>query len=171
MLSKEDFYLVGSKTNLTSIDLILKYDNKYLVGKRINNPAKGYYFVPGGFFTKNELLKDVFKRISKKELTIELEMKDFNFLMISQHWYENNFLDDSYGTHYLSIAYTKELTYDEFTKINLNDQHSDTVFLSENEILEKNDVHPYTKGFFDIKYFDLYKLELKKRELQHINKN
>jgi colanic acid biosynthesis protein WcaH len=155
MLSQDDYYFVGSKSNLTSIDLIIHHNKKYLVGKRINNPAKGYYFVPGGVIHKTEKIKQAFKRLTLKELGFEIDQQDFKFLTISQHWYKNNFRDNAYGTHYISLAYQKELSDNEFLKINIYDQHSDSKWLTKEEILIDNTVHPYTKGFFDEKFFDI----------------
>lgn len=148
MLSQEDYYFVCSKTHVVSIDIILEYDNKYLLGKRINEPAKGYYFVPGGSVSKNETLFDAMKRISKKELGIELNLSDFEFVMPSQHWYNCNFLDNSFGTHYLSLSYKKILSDEEFKNLDLRDQHSDFIFLTKEELLNDARVHDNNKIMF-----------------------
>jgi len=42
------------------------------MGRRINEPAKDNWFVPGGRIFKNEDLKDAFRRICQEELGIEL---------------------------------------------------------------------------------------------------
>jgi colanic acid biosynthesis protein WcaH len=153
MLSQDDYYKVCEKSNITSIDIIVSYEGKYLVGKRINNPAKGFFFVPGGVIGKDETISQAMKRLSKRELSVELNIEDFNFLVISQHWYDCNCIDDKFGTHYISLSYEKELTYDEFIKINLDDQHSESKFMTKEEIFSRSDVHNNTKGFFDSSYF------------------
>ena len=48
MLSKSVFKNIIASTPLVALDFIIEYDNCFLLGKRINEPAKGYYFVPGG---------------------------------------------------------------------------------------------------------------------------
>lgn len=147
MLSQDDFYTAGKLVNLTSVDLLVIYDNKYIVGKRINNPAKGYYFVPGGVIQKNETISNAIKRISKNELNIELD--NWEFHKVTQHWYENNFRDDKYGTHYLSLSYKTNLTSEQAEQINICDQHSDTKWLTLEELLQDNEVHKYSKIFFE----------------------
>jgi colanic acid biosynthesis protein WcaH len=155
MLSHDDFYNVCKHSNLTSIDFIISYKNKYLLGKRINNPAKGYFFVPGGTIHKQEKLEMAFRRMSLCELGISLGKDDFIFHCISQHWYKNNFIDDKFGTHYISLSFKKELTDDEFEKINIKDQHSDIKWMTEDELINDLTVHPYTKGFFDPIFFNM----------------
>lgn len=155
MLSQDDYYLVGSKSNLTSIDFIVFRNGKYLVGKRINNPAKGYYFVPGGVIRKTEKLDKAFERLTLNELGFVINKEEFKFLIISQHWYVNNFRDNLHGSHYISLSYEKELSDEEFLKINISDQHSDSKWLTKDEMLSDSTVHPFTKGFFDNKFFDI----------------
>ncbi len=155
MLSQDDYYNVCSKMNVTSIDMILDYNGKYLLGKRINEPAKDTYFVIGGVIQKHETLNHAFKRISSNELGIELAMDSFKFHVISQHWYDKNFKDDIFGTHYISLSYKRSLTDDEFLKIHIDDQHSEMVMLTVNELMKCDTVHANTKGFFDSSYFSV----------------
>lgn len=41
-------------TPLVSIDLVTMYQDKVLLGRRVNKPAFGYYFTIGGVVRKNE---------------------------------------------------------------------------------------------------------------------
>ena len=55
VLSTEGFRLVVDLTPLSSIDLVVKGgDGKLLLGKRLNKPAKGFWFVLGGPVLRNE---------------------------------------------------------------------------------------------------------------------
>ena len=153
MLSQDDYYHVCSKMNVTSIDMILDYKGKYLLGKRINEPAKNTYFVVGGTIQKNETLAEAFKRLSRVELGIELTMDTFQFHVISQHWYDKNFKDDTFGTHYISLSYKRSLTDEEFQQIHIDDQHSEMLMLTRDELMASDEVHANTKGFFDSNYF------------------
>ena len=54
---------------LPSFDLIIRdSDGRVLVGHRTNEPAKNYYFVPGGVIRKNETIELAFARILRAEL-------------------------------------------------------------------------------------------------------
>jgi len=68
-LEKEDFRCLVQHGVLFSIDLVvLDTQNRILVGERVNRPAQGYWFVPGGRVYKNEALMKAFERICLDEL-------------------------------------------------------------------------------------------------------
>ncbi|GKT11804.1 MAG: hypothetical protein ISEC1_P0777 [Thiomicrorhabdus sp.] len=74
LLSLSDFKQVVQHAPLFAIDLVvLNSLNEILVGERLNAPAQGFWFVPGGRVYKSESLETTFKRISKAELGIRLE--------------------------------------------------------------------------------------------------
>ena len=50
--------------------IILSKGNHMLMGRRINNPAKGKLFVPGGRVYKNENMLDAFNRILLSETSL-----------------------------------------------------------------------------------------------------
>jgi len=133
-------------TPLVSIDLLIKNkDGKFLVGKRINRPAKGFYFVPGGRILKNETLDEAFKNISQNELGTILERKDAKFIGIYEHIYDDNFFGNEFGTHYIVLAHFVEVAFDLSLPYN---QHEDYLWLFPDEILNRPDVHIYTKNYF-----------------------
>lgn len=56
-LSPELFSVVISSTPLIAIDLIVKSPGEQiLLGKRLNKPAQGFWFVPGGCIKKMKRL-------------------------------------------------------------------------------------------------------------------
>jgi len=53
---------------LVAIDLIIRNArDEVLLGLRSNEPAKGFYFVPGGMIRKGERLREAFARVLKDE--------------------------------------------------------------------------------------------------------
>jgi len=149
MLSRKDLKTVVQFAHLTAIDILVSYQNKILLGKRINNPAKGWLFVPGGIVQKHETYCDAFKRLSMKEFNIDLDYNRIKPNMISQHRYDNNFEDDTFGTVYNVVGVNYELTDDEYAHINIDDQHEMMIWLTKEELLEREDVHYYCKRYFD----------------------
>lgn len=107
ILDKDKLTQVVKNTPLVSIDIIVRDgNNRYLLGNRINEPAKGYWFVPGGRISKNETLADAFKNISERELGMRLEIADANFLGVHEHMYDQNFAEEKgFGTHYVVLAF------------------------------------------------------------------
>jgi len=72
-IPKDEFAEVVRLTPLIAIDLIVQSpEGRVLVGRRINEPAKGLLFVPGSRISKNETRAAAFKRVSREELGVEL---------------------------------------------------------------------------------------------------
>jgi len=135
-------------TPLVSIDLILEdRSGRILLGKRVNRPARGYWFVPGGRITKNERLADAIKRISSVELGTTLSMAEVQLLGAFDHIYEDNFLgEDGINTHYVALAYTIKVPDD--LAIVPDHQHSEFKWWTKHDLLNSPGVHQNTKTYF-----------------------
>ena len=103
MLDDQTFKTVINSTPLISIDLLVKKDNKILLGKRINKPAQGYLFSIGGRVYKNESIQQATARIAKTELNIELKLTP-KFAGVFEHFYDDGIYKDV-STHYINLAY------------------------------------------------------------------
>ena len=141
MLNTEAFKTVINSTPLISIDLLVKKDNKILLGKRINKPAQGYLFSIGGRVYKNESIQQATARIAKTELNIELKLIP-KFIGVFEHFYDDGIYKDI-STHYINLAYEVDINNE---ILNLpNDQHNEYQWLSINELLSSKQVHKYVK--------------------------
>ena len=148
MLSEKDFKNIIKLTPLIAIDFIISYKNKYLLGKRINNPAKGYFFVPGGRIQKDEKIIDAISRLSVVELGLLIDKNLLKFYKIAEHHYKNNNFNDNFSTHYICLSYFYQLSDKEYSKLNIKNQHEENIWLTKNELLENTNVHVYTKNYF-----------------------
>lgn len=140
----EQFKTVIEYAPLISIDLITMFQDKVLLGKRINKPALGYYFTLGGIVKKNESFQEAQKRITKNELGIELTQK-LKFIGIFEHFYDDSIFD-GISTHYVNHGYLLEL--DSELKNLPKDQHSQYKWFKVEELLKSNEVHKYVKDYF-----------------------
>jgi colanic acid biosynthesis protein WcaH len=133
---------------LVSLDLIMKdLEGRVLVGLRENEPAKGYYFVPGGVIRKNETIEAAFARIVFAETGITSSVGEAKFLGVFEHMYEKNvFGDPDYGTHYVVLAY--ELALGQRPRVIKDSQHSDFRWISQSELVSSPSVHPNTQAYF-----------------------
>lgn len=152
-LSQDNYDLAASLTQIVSIDLLIKNnEEQYLLGKRLNPPAKNSLFVPGGRIYKGESIMSALKRIIKDEIGIE--HYDSWLYGIYDHYYKNESPSGrtDIDTHYVSIAFKVEPLNLKLTNDNINiflKQHENLVWMTEEEIIESNDVHILTKNFFD----------------------
>ena len=143
MLDDQTFETVISSTPLISIDLLVKKDNKILLGQRINKPAQGYLFSIGGRVYKNETIDSAMMRIAKNELNIELKLTP-RFIGVFEHFYDDSIYQDV-STHYVNLAY--EIEIEEILNLP-NEQHNEYQWLTIDELLESKQVHKYVKDYF-----------------------
>ena len=144
MLDDQTFKTVINSTPLISIDLLIKKNNKILLGKRINKPAQDYLFSIGGRVYKNETIDSAMTRIAKDELNIELKLTP-RFIGVFEHFYDDGIYKDV-STHYINLAYEVDINNE---ILNLpNDQHNEYQWLSINELLSSKQVHKYVKDYF-----------------------
>lgn len=143
MLDNQIFKTVINSTPLISIDLLVKKDNKILLGKRINKPAKGYLFSIGGRVYKNETIDSAMMRIAKNELNIELKSKP-RFIGVFEHFYDDS-IYQHVSTHYVNLAYEIETQ----ALFNLPfKQYNEYQWLTIDELLQSKQVHKYVKDYF-----------------------
>jgi len=147
-LAAADFDNIVRLTPLVAIDLIVRSpDGRILVGRRTNEPAKGWFFTLGGRITKNETLAAAFRRVSLAELGVTRNIEDARFVGIYEHFYSTNRQERAgFGTHYVVLAY--EITYPVQELALPADQHGEFAWLSQQELLLSAEVHAYVKAYF-----------------------
>lgn len=130
---------------LISVDfIILNEQNEVLLGYRNNNPAKGYYFIPGGRIRKDEKISDALARVSLKELEYSIPIEDLKPVGIFEQFYETNYFEtQDISTHYISMPY--QLKYYWNKPLIHDQQHEQFMFFSLSEAQVNPLVHPYTK--------------------------
>lgn len=146
MLDLNTFKIVVDNTPLISIDFIMKNsDNKILLGKRVNKPAKDYLFTLGGRVYKNEKLSDTKQRILKEEVGLDIKNYNPKFIGIFEHFYNDSFVDNNISTHYVNLAYEIQVSYiQDLPKA----QHNSYNWLSLDELMSSREVHKYVKDYF-----------------------
>ena len=135
-------------TPLVAIDFIIRNArDEILLGLRSNEPARDWYFVPGGMILKNERLADAFTRLLKAETNYAASIDDARFLGAFEHFYKNNrFGAPDYGTHYVVLGY--ELKVSGTAEPTADDQHSELRWWPLSELLASERVHKNTKAYF-----------------------
>jgi colanic acid biosynthesis protein WcaH len=147
-LTHDELNTVTRLAPLVAIDLIIRNpSNEVLLGLRNNEPAKGYFFVPGGIVLKNERLAEAFARILKREVNIIGAIEEARLLGVFDHFYDTNRAGVAgYGTRYVSIAY--RLVLRDLAGIVPDDQHQGFRWWTDAELLASEDVHQNTKQYF-----------------------
>ena len=142
-LEGDVFQRVIENTPLVSVDLIVRQNGRVLLGKRVNRPAKGYWFTLGGRVLKNEHIKDAIGRIAALELGMALTSTP-RFIGVFEHLYDDSIFD-GVSTHYVNLAY--EVALPELTDLP-TEQHSDYRWFDLDVLMQSEEVHPYVKDYF-----------------------
>lgn len=153
MLDREIFKTVVNKTPLISIDLVVRNAaGKVLLGQRLNRPAQGFWFVPGGRILKDESLAAAFKRLTLNELGVVIDIQDARYLGLYEHFYPDSiFTNDSseplISTHYVVNGF--EVVLPETDHDLPFEQHGAYQWFSEEELIASDKVHLHSKWYFD----------------------
>lgn len=146
-LDSEIFAHIVKHTPLIAIDLIIKNsEGRVLLGKRVNAPAKGYWFVPGGRIYKDETIEEAFSRIFFSETGHKLLIDSAKFLGVYEHFYENSFHDENISTHYIVLGY--EINYDFSLDVLPEVQHNTYRIVPIKTLLHDAEVHSNVKLYF-----------------------
>lgn len=147
-LSDSDINTVIRLAPLVSIDLIIRDpENRVLLGLRTNEPAKGYFFVPGGIILKDEPLPDAFARIMQREINQPGMLEQATMIGVFDHFYHTNRAGDpGYGTRYVVLAH--EVRLPDISGIAPDRQHSELSWWTEADLMNSERVHENTKAYF-----------------------
>ncbi|WP_199479663.1 GDP-mannose mannosyl hydrolase [Vibrio harveyi] len=147
-LKEKHFSRIIEHAPLVSIDLIVEDEcGQVLLGERLNRPAQGFWFVPGGRILKGEMLEDAFVRLTQEELGQEFELVQAKLLGPYTHIYDDNVFSNEFTTHYVAIAYKLTVIRSELN-LPLNIQHSRYQWCDKSELLTNDKVHTHTKWYF-----------------------
>ncbi|TVP10598.1 GDP-mannose mannosyl hydrolase [Shewanella sp. KCT] len=154
-LDQDTFTTVIASTPLVSIDLVvINTKGKALLGRRLNRPAKDYWFVPGGRILKNETIVDAFKRLTQDELGQAFTMEHASLLGPFDHFYDDYVFGDEVTTHYVAIAFILKLEC-ELENLPLDEQHGGYRWFDIPQLMTNDKVHKHSKWYFDNHTTDL----------------
>ncbi|PAU86543.1 GDP-mannose mannosyl hydrolase [Pseudomonas sp. WN033] len=149
-LNAETFRRVVAATPLVSIDLLVEnHAGEVLLGQRLNRPAQGFWFVPGGRIQKNETLDGAFLRLTSGELGEGFERSEARLLGVYEHFYPDSVFGEAGNnpdTHYVVLGYYLRLP----PGLTLNPptgQHGCYRWWSKAEMQTSVDVHDNSRAY------------------------
>ena len=146
-LGKAQFQQIVAATPLISLDLIVRNgQGQVLLGRRLNRPAQGYWFVPGGRVRKDERLDAAFLRLTQEELGLAASRDSARLLGPYEHFYADNFSGTEFTTHYVVLGY--ELAWQGQQDALPISQHDQYRWFEVADLLQAPSVHQHTKDYF-----------------------
>ena len=104
--------------------LITNNKNEYLLIKRLNDPLKGTFWVPGGRVLHLEKTEDALIRIMKKELNLDIDKFKKEIYGVYEDFFDSNSFQNKINYHTVSIVY-KIFIGDEKIDVILDSQSSE----------------------------------------------
>ena len=148
-LTEDKLREVVALTPLVSIDLLVRDAfGKILLGRRKNHPGEGYWFVPGRRIRKGETLQQALVETCREELHVDTDPDALRLVDAFDHMYPEIFTGEHAdgGTHYVVLLYELDAKID-VARLPLH-QHSEYAWMSVEELLSSDRVHPNAKKFF-----------------------
>lgn len=155
MLTRDDFLFVVDKAPLVAVDLVfIRNASEVLLGKRLNQPAQGYWFVPGGRIRKGELMADALIRVAGAELGLEDQFRSGQLaprlIGAYEHFYSDCFAGNcGISTHYVVLGHRIDVA-ESFEPLAIDSQHAKWRWWPLNEALIADSVHRYTKNYLTL---------------------
>lgn len=138
-LTDDEYKTLYSLAPVVCVDLLLVAGDKFLLGKRINKPAQGEWFFPGGRVFKGETLNEALVRQGKKELGIDISHAKSEIVDVEEHLFDDAHLGGS--IHNVAILYKVILGAN--AELNIDSaQHEKVMWFSRID----NTWHPYVKS-------------------------
>ena len=132
---------------IASVDLLLSVDNKYLLAKRNNFPAKNKYAFIGGIIQKKESIRSCCNRVLKRELNL-VTKNILKLVTVKKFIFSNDFFGKKNLLEYVSIIYSLKLSKKEVDSIELNNEHKNIILCSKTEIKKNKKVLNQIKDLF-----------------------
>ena len=102
-ISDPNWRTIVANVPIVSVDLLVRHNGKLVLGKRRYEPAKGYWFVPGGRVHKGETRIQAVHRIADEELGLSVEV--IESIGAYEHLYTTAEVKGVDGKHYLANGY------------------------------------------------------------------
>ena len=110
--------------------LIINNNNEYLLLKRLNEPLKNVFWVPGGRVLHLEKTEDALVRIMKKELGVDINRFKKEIFGVYEDFFNSNSFENKTNYHTVSVVY-KIFIGNEKIHVNLDSQSSQFKFSKE----------------------------------------
>lgn len=128
LIPKEDYERILEVLPILCVDCIITHDNKCLLLRRKNEPAKGLYWFPGGRVFKNEKIKDAALRKAREEVNLECRFET-NISIEETMFARNNEMQTDIHTVNLCC----HLSAQNVTNLAIDDTHDGYVWVNADE--------------------------------------
>lgn len=144
-LSDEEYGRVLSSVVVACVDvmLICGYDEKVLLGVRLNEPYKGGLAYPGGRMKPGESFEDTASRHVMKNTGLRIIPRRFRYVRTdSWAWSKRSQPPEDAGCHMTGTTMAAIISYKKARQIRMTDDLGELKWLTLQEIVRNQKIHP-----------------------------
>jgi colanic acid biosynthesis protein WcaH len=127
IIKKKKYKEIQKSGPILCVDCLLVFDGKCLLLRRLNYPAKGKWWFPGGRIFKNELIKDAAERKIQDETGLHAKYK--KILSIEETFF-TRVKDKDFDIHTVNICCLLESK--NITQVKINSDHDKYIWVDTN---------------------------------------
>lgn len=146
-LEEDIFATIIQYAPLVSIDLCVVRGDELLLCMRDNEPAKGFWFTPGGRIFKGECWSAALKRVATTEIGLDTEDLKPLLMGIWDHFYDNSVFRMDVSTHYVNLPHL--LCVSPSFSPELDSQHTSFLWVNMKEAHRNKLIHPYASKYIE----------------------
>lgn len=139
-IPKDDYQRILNVLPVLCVDCLIVHNNKCLLLKRTNEPAKGQYWFPGGRIHKMETIKKAAIRKAREEVNLNCRFQEI--VSVEQSMFEKN---GELPTDVHTVNICCKLVAESISEIALDEQHNCYIWVTTDNA-EKLDLHPCVMG-------------------------
>ena len=123
LIDKDIYAKIVEQIPILCVDLVIeREDGHFLTVKRVNEPLKDEFWVPGGRVMRNEKLLDAAKRIAKQEIGFIID--DLWFYGMYEGFFKKSAANMKSGIHTVSAVFSFKVGINRATRVELDEQSS-----------------------------------------------
>lgn len=139
-IPREAFTAFVSQMPQISVELAVERDGAYLLGRRVQEPAKGGWFWPGSRLYKGETFEAAVDRVAREELGMAVD--SCCQLGTYNHFWDTDVFDEVSEKHTVNVAYHVHPS-DPDAEPDGDDQHDEWRWVAG----EEEGLHPYVEAY------------------------
>ena len=140
LIGDKEYKNIVKLVPIVCVDLLIVDGKKFLLGKRVNQPAREQWFFPGGRIYKGETILKAAIRKAKEEMGMRISAKNLSVLGVGETIFDGKGIDKA--RHSVNIVYLVKVN--NKTKFHFDKtQHSEVKWFSKID----SSWHPYVKEF------------------------
>lgn len=125
-INSEIYDKIVKSVPIACVDLLILHQNKCLLLKRNNDPAKDQFWFPGGRINKMEKIIDACLRIARSECNIDCKYVKQLCIEETLFLQEGNMLSDKHTINICCLLHV-----DDISKLRIDSYHSEYIWVDE----------------------------------------